>query len=54
MSCCDSWHLESGEKPDGICPDCGGETLYGQAVEGCNYSPVICETCGDAPCDGSC
>lgn len=54
MSCCESWCLEEGEESDGVCPDCGMETLDGYAIEGCCYSPVICKTCGDAPCDGSC
>jgi len=26
----------------------------GQAPYGCHWSPVICQTCGDAPCDESC
>ena len=49
--CCDGW--DYGE-PDGICPDCGEPTVDGKAATGCFYSPVICETCGAAPCDGSC
>ena len=52
--CSDGWHLEKCEVADGVCPDCGGDTLDGYATEGCNYSPVICKTCGDAPCDDSC
>lgn len=52
--CCDGWCLEKGEVANGICPECGEETLDGVATSGCNYSPVICDTCGDAPCDGSC
>lgn len=51
MSCCDGWDF--GE-PDGECPDCGAPTQEGAAVTGCNWSIVICETCGDAPCDESC
>ena len=39
---------------DGVCPDCGEPTIDGQAVNRCFYSPVVCETCRCAPCDGSC
>lgn len=53
--CCDGWnYYEDGDEPDGECPDCGGPTLEGSAMEGCNYSPRQCETCGDSPCDQSC
>jgi len=40
----------------GQCPDCGGPVDAGgeSTAEGCAYSPVICKTCGDRPCDGSC
>ncbi len=40
----------------GNCEDCGspidkrGETTD----KGCVYSPTICKTCGDCPCDWSC
>jgi ribosomal protein S27E len=44
MGCCSK--IESDEKPNGECPDCGVQTLDGQAVDGCSYSPVECETCG--------
>ncbi|BBU72682.1 hypothetical protein PQC36_gp123 [Proteus phage Vb_PmiP-P59] len=55
MACCDGWNLLSdGSKPNGVCPDCGVDTLDGDSVEGCFYSKVVCETCGDAPCDESC
>ena len=40
--------------PDGECPDCGALTVDGEAATGCCYSPCDCETCGAAPCDGSC
>ena len=30
--------------------DAGGEST----LEGCEYSPTVCKTCGDCPCDGSC
>jgi hypothetical protein len=51
--CCDGWYYDD-EEVDGECPDCGTPTVDGQAQEGCNYSPVACETCGWAPCDQSC
>ena len=54
-NCCDYWNLtEYGDEVNGICPDCGRATVDGQCVYGCNYSPVMCETCGSAPCDYSC
>jgi hypothetical protein len=49
--CCDEWN--TGE-PNGECSDCGEPTVDGHAAKGCNYSPVICESCGSAPCDQSC
>jgi len=39
---------------DGVCPDCGYPTVEGIAASGCAYSPVSCDTCGHAECDGSC
>lgn len=37
------------------CPDCGADVdSDGDSVTRCAYSEVQCETCGDAPCDGSC
>ena len=52
--CCDGSadHLEDAV---GECPTCGAKVdSDGDSVEECcNYSPR-CETCGDAPCDGSC
>jgi len=53
MSCCDGW-WEPDEAVNGECPACGGPTVDGSAQSGCNYSPCICEVCGDRPCDGSC
>ena len=51
--CADSW--DSGEDVAGVCPDCGEDVdKYGDAIRGCNYSPICCETCGSAPCDESC
>jgi len=39
----------------GVCPHCGANVDEdGDSVERCGYSPVECEICGDAPCDGSC
>ena len=50
--CCDPW--ENGEAV-GECPSCGTAVNEdGEAVSGCNYSPVLCEVCGDQPCDLSC
>jgi|SaaInl4_200m_RNA_FD_contig_51_1080556_length_775_multi_6_in_0_out_0_2 hypothetical protein len=53
--CCDGWDYTEEAKEIGECPDCGEEVDEdGDALTGCNYSSVICETCGAAPCDGSC
>ena len=49
--CADGW--DYGE-PNGECPHCGEPTVDGVAATGCLHSPVTCETCGAAPCDGSC
>lgn len=50
--CCDGWY---GNTPVGECPDCGEEIdVYGDAVTGCFHSPIICETCGSAPCEEYC
>jgi hypothetical protein len=51
--CSDGWDLGR-ENVNGTCHKCGTDTVDGQAVEGCNWSPVLCEECGDAPCDLSC
>ena len=53
--CCDGWNYKD-EDVDGECPECGMPTVEGEAQYGCgcNWSPVTCETCGYAPCDGSC
>jgi hypothetical protein len=53
MSCCDGWS-SSKEEINGECPDCGMETVDGQAASGCHYSPCDCKTCGAQPCDQSC
>lgn len=49
--CCEPWN--NGE-PDGECPACGEPTVEGEAAKGCYWSPKECNTCGSAPCDGSC
>lgn len=53
MACHDPVDLGE-ENIDGKCPDCGEDTVGGLAVFGCAYSPIICATCGHAPCDESC
>ncbi len=35
-------------------PACGAPTVGGEAYDICAWSPVACEECGYAPCDGSC
>ena len=50
--CCEH-HGATGE-PNGVCPDCGEETVDGVAKDICGYSSTQCETCGYAPCDESC
>lgn len=54
--CCDGWdNRVKGKEDYPECPDCGMEVDEdGDAIMGCNYSPVLCETCGAAPCDLSC
>jgi hypothetical protein len=56
--CCEGWYnYPKNYKESDIakCPDCGGDVdSDGYAMSGCAWSPVSCETCGDAPCDGSC
>ena len=55
MSCADpGWTFEKHEVVNGVCPDCGEDTIDGLATEHCNYSPELCKTCGYAPCDESC
>jgi hypothetical protein len=51
--CADGWN-NYGREVTGICPDCEGPVIDGEAASGCGHSPVGCETCGDAPCDQSC
>lgn len=51
---CDGWSSDSSEI-NGECPECENPTVVdGAAPSGCNYSPIVCDTCGYAPCDGSC
>lgn len=40
----------------GKCRDCGEpvDANGDSTLEGCVWSPSICKTCGDSPCDGSC
>lgn len=55
--CCDGWDYSDGGKiePSGVCRDCGaGVDEDGDAMAGCHYSEIICETCGDAPCELRC
>lgn len=33
--CSDGWHLLEGEEADGVCPDCGMETVDGHAIVWC-------------------
>lgn len=51
--CCEGWYTPEVEI-NAECPDCGEPTVDGEAPNGCHYSPVVCETCGSRPCDGSC
>jgi len=53
--CCDGWDNTEYAKEIKECPECGAEVDEdGDALTGCHYSPIGCETCGDAPCDQSC
>lgn len=51
--CCSNTDFEK-KDINGECLDCGQPTVDGQAYDNCSWSPVECETCGWAPCDGSC
>jgi len=51
MSC---WDKIEEEESNGTCPDCGEPTTDGVATVICGCSPIICGTCGAAPCDDSC
>ena len=57
MGCCDPINdlserqLEMHEE----CEDCGAKVDdEGNTLEGCEYSPIVCKTCGYCPCDLSC
>ena len=52
--CCEP--IINDNEPVGVCPECGGNVdVDGTTTEVCcGYSPIICRTCGDAPCDQSC
>lgn len=55
MCCSDIWdYRKRPDKPTGECSECGEPLYDGEPGASCTYSPVACETCGDAPCDGSC
>jgi hypothetical protein len=60
MSCCDGWYnYPKNYRENNIeiasCPECGEDVDEdGDAMSGCYYSPVVCKTCGSAPCDLSC
>ncbi len=51
--CCEpsGYHVD---EINGRCPDCGEDTVDGDAFDQCAYSPVTCETCNCSPCDLSC
>jgi len=51
--CCDTTNYALSEI-NGNCFDCGQPTCNGSAYEACGYSPIMCDTCGYAPCDESC
>lgn len=53
--CSEGWNYTEEAKEIKECPDCGAKVNEdGEALTGCDWSPVLCDTCGDAPCDGSC
>jgi len=51
--CCDGWSSDESDV-NGTCPDCGIETIDGEAAYGCAWSQISCKTCGHKACDGSC
>ena len=52
--CCEPLGNEDMYEGD-TCPTCGADVdVNGRSVTICGYSPVKCEVCEDAPCDGSC
>jgi hypothetical protein len=52
--CCEPHGFDDENLIDGECPECGNPTVDGEAFDVCGYSPIICDTCGCAPCDQSC
>lgn len=51
--CADGW--DNSEDTVCECPDCGEKVdSDGDAVTGCHYGEVQCETCGSRPCNQSC
>lgn len=55
MSCCDPIAANP-EDTVGKCPkcDCDVDKDGASTEEGCCWSPVVCDLCGDKPCDQSC
>jgi len=53
--CCDPIPARPSETV-GVCPACGEpvDADGDSTLEGCVYSPSVCKTCGDCPCDQSC
>jgi len=54
MGCYAAPEWDKEDEPNGECPECGELTIDGVAIDQCSYSPILCDTCGYAPCDGSC
>jgi uncharacterized Zn finger protein len=54
MTCWGKEHHTPEDEANMECPECGGDTVDGVAVEICAYSIVECNTCGYAPCTGAC
>ena len=52
-SCCGGGDYDD-KDVNGVCLDCGCDTIDGEAAEICSYSPEVCATCGSRPCDQSC
>ena len=52
MCCAANEYHES--EINGECEKCGERTVDGDAFDTCSFSPVECDECGWAPCDGSC
>lgn len=53
--CTDGWDNRDQTNEIFTCPDCDGDVdCDGDAIEGCNHSPINCYTCMSAPCDQYC